>query len=260
MKQENTVEVFNFWLSSKLDDIHTCLPGQIINYEGHTKRKAEVKVMVKIRNSKNKILEIPPIKNVPVIFPSTKNFNMLFPLNKNDGCLLLFSESSIGNFLLNATNNALEADDLNRFDFSDCICIPGLWSFKNLPDAPENNTDFLIQFQDSKIQIKDNTNEIILKDKNNNIIETKNTGIKLTDLNNNIFETLSTGLNLLGASESFIKGDTLANALLTLCSTIATATSGTTAQNAAGIETIKAAFSIFNGQINNFKSTKIKGE
>jgi putative serine protease PepD len=40
----------------------------------------------------------------------------------------------------------------------------------------------------------------------------------------------------------------------------AAATSGTTAQNASGIETIKTAFSVFNGQITSFKSTKIKGE
>lgn len=158
MKQENINEVFNLWFNNKLDGVHTILPGQIVNYEGHSTRKAEVKVMVKLRNCHNQIIEIAPIKNVPVIFPSTKNFNLLFPLQKNDGCLLVFSESSIGNFLLNATNNALEADDLNRFDMSDCICIPGLWSF---PNVPNKDTGILIEITDTdKIIMKSNLGKI----------------------------------------------------------------------------------------------------
>jgi hypothetical protein len=214
MKEENIVEVFNLWFSNKTDGIHTILPGQIVNYEGHTTRKAEVKPMVKLRNCHNQIIEIAPIKNVPVMFPSTKAFNLLFPLKKNDGCLLLFSESSIGNFLLNATNNAMEADDLNRFDLSDCICIPGLWSFKNLPDAPENDDDFFLTFQNSKIQIVKDTNEIYIEDKsgnkisldgsngitvedtNGNIVEMTSTGMKLTDLNNNVIEMASTSVKI----------------------------------------------------------------
>lgn len=164
MKKENIDEVMSLWLANKLDNVHTVLPGQIVNYEGHTTRKAEVKVMLKLRNVHNKIVEISPIKNVPVIFPCTKNFNILFPLKKNDGCLLLFSESAIGDFLLNANNTAIEAEDLNRFDLSDCICIPGLYSFTNNPDVSSlNSTDFWIQFQNATINIIDSTNEIILK-------------------------------------------------------------------------------------------------
>jgi hypothetical protein len=193
-KKENIAEVFNLWFSNKMDDVHTILPGQIVNYDGHTTRKAEVKIMIKLRNVHNQIIEIDPIKNVPVIFPSTKNFNMLFPLEKGDGCLLVFAESSIGNFLLNTTDNAIDADDLNRFNLSDCICIPGLWGFANLPDTTTlNSTDFWLQFQDSTIQIKDTTNEIILKDKVTNTIETKSTGVKITDLNSNTMESTAAG-------------------------------------------------------------------
>lgn len=164
MKIENIAEVMNFWFTNKMDGVHTVIPGQILKYDGHSTRKAEVKLMVKLRNVHNEIIEISPIKNVPVIFPSTKNCNILFPLNKGDGCLLVFAESSIGNFLLNATDNARDADDLNRFDLSDCICIPGLFSFNNLPDVSGlNNTDFWIKFQNATINITDTTNSIILE-------------------------------------------------------------------------------------------------
>lgn len=101
---------------------------------------------------------------------------------------------------------------------------------------------------------------IIITDKNNNKFEYTSTGMKWTDKNGKTIESTSSELKLLGATENFIKGLTLCNAFTTLCATISTATSGTTAQNAAGIETIKAAFATFNGQISTFKSTTIKGE
>lgn len=188
MKEENITEVFNKWFSNKMDSVHTMLPGQIINYEGHTTRKAEVKIMVKIRNTHNQIIEISPIKNVPVIFQSTKNFNMVFPLEKGDGCMLIFAESSIGNFLLNATDNALEADDLNRFDLSDCICVPGLWGFANLPDVSTlNDTDFWLQFQNASINITDTTNDINIANALGNIEISGTTGTVTT---NSVLEVL----------------------------------------------------------------------
>lgn len=196
MKKNNIAEVMNLWFSNKMDNVHTMLPGQIINYEGHTTRKAEVRIMIKLRSVHNEIIEIPPIKNVPVVFPSTKNFNMLFPLKKNDGCMLIFAESAIGDFLLNSNDTIIDTEDLNRFDLSDCVCIPGLFSFTNNPDVSTlNDTDFWLQFQNSKIQIKDITNEIILEDKTGNIIQTKLTGVNITDVNNNTMESSATGWN-----------------------------------------------------------------
>lgn len=97
-------------------------------------------------------------------------------------------------------------------------------------------------------------------DVNNNIMEFTTTGIKWTSAGGKVLELTASEFKMLGATENFIKGLTLCNAFTTLCATIATATSGTTAQNAAGIETIKSAFSVFNGLIANFKSTSIKGE
>jgi hypothetical protein len=86
------------------------------------------------------------------------------------------------------------------------------------------------------------------------------------DDNNNInidvggVDIKGTLINMNAATEEFIKGNTFCTALLALCTAIATATSGSTAQNASGIETIKTAFSTFNALINNFKSATIKGE
>jgi hypothetical protein len=179
MKEESFPEVMDIFFNSKMDKVHTLIPGKIVSYDGHEKRRAEVKLMVKLRNSKNQIIEVDPIKNVPVMFPSTMDFNMLFPIKKDDGCLLLFAESCIGNFLLNSDNDPKEADDLNKFDLSDCICIPGLWSFKSLPDKPENDDDFFLIFQDASIQIKDSDNDIIIKNKKSSITLDKDGNVNI---------------------------------------------------------------------------------
>jgi len=236
---EDLSEILDIWLDSRLRRVHTILPGKIVEYD-YTTRKAKVKPLIKMKMRDNTNLSIDPIDNVPVLIYGTNKANIYIPIKKDDGVLLLFSESPMGNYLNSTTEQ--EADDLRRFNLADCIAIPGLWSFKSVPTAPDNGNDFFINFQDAKITIKDKTNDII--------IETTTGKIKIEKSGNITFND---------GTESYVKGNTLANALLALCTTISTATSGTPAQNAAGIETIKTAFSTFNAQINNFKSTQIKG-
>lgn len=142
--------VLNEWFDNKLFEIHTHIPGKIVSYSA-TERKAKVQPLIKIRDNNNDTFQIDPIDNVPVIFPSTAKFNLVFPLEKDDGCLLLFSEVSLGNYL-NGKGNIVDADDSNRFELTDCICIPGLWGLKNTPTLTGvNNTDVFIKFNNSKI-------------------------------------------------------------------------------------------------------------
>jgi hypothetical protein len=131
--KEGIVEVLDLWLDSRLKNVHTILPAKIESYSGHDKRKAQVKIQVRFRTVDGQILTIDPIDDVPVIFPSSGKFSLLFPLNKGDGCLVAFSEEGIGNFLKSTTE--VDADSLARFQLSDAICIPGLWSFKNVPSS-----------------------------------------------------------------------------------------------------------------------------
>lgn len=164
--KEETVDIFDKWISSVLDDVHTIIPGQIVQYYGHTQRKAKVKLMVKLRNVNNQIVEIQPIDDVPVIFPGTKSFSFLFPLNKGDGVLVLFSEASIGAFL--SGNVVADADDLNRFNLTDAIAIPGLWSFKNVPQSTthiiELNAAGQLEISGTTLKLKAGTQSFIKGD------------------------------------------------------------------------------------------------
>lgn len=222
------VDVLDFWLDNRLRNIHTILPGKIEQYYGHTERKAKVKPLVKLKTNNNKDIAIDPIDNVPVIFPSNSSFNFLYPLSRGDGVLLLFSESPIGNFLNSTEEQA--SDDLERFSLTDCIAIPGLWSFRSVPSTAQ------IKFE------VDSQNAIT--------IQTSTGTIKIES---------SGAITFDNGTEAFVLGTTLQTMLSTLCTTIATATSGSTVQNAAGIETIKAAFATFAGQLGTMLSTQIKG-
>lgn len=201
--KEEIVDIFDKWVGSILDDVHTVIPAKIVQYYGHTERKAKIELMVKLRNVNNQIVQVPPIDDVPVVFPGTNQFSFLFPLNPGDGILVLFSEVSLGGFL-SSNNIVIDADDLNRFNLTDAIAIPGLWSFNNAPQ----NTTHIIELNDAgQIEIKGTT------------------------------------LKLKAGTESFVLGDSHKTALLALCSAIAAITpSGSSAGNIASIQAAFSTF------------------
>ena len=134
--KEETVDIFDGWLSSRMRIMHTCIPGRIESYTGHTTRKAKVKINIQFRTIAGTFLDVPPINDVPVIFPGSGKFQLLFPLNKGDGVLIMFSEEGIGKFLKGAQD--VPSDNMSRFSLTDAIAIPGLWPFTGVPANPDN--------------------------------------------------------------------------------------------------------------------------
>lgn len=108
------------------------------------------------------------------------------------------------------------------------------------------------------IQLKRGDNQLVKLENNKNTF--KQSSSQYIEQASSSTDIKGTLLNLLGATQSFIKGDILCTAFTNLCTTIATATSGDESANASGINTIKAAFATFAGLVNSFKSTTIKGE
>lgn len=131
MKNDDIVSVFDSFFNSRAENMHTCLPGKIETFDPTT-RKASVKPLVKIQTKNGSNIDIPAISDVPVIFPSSANFSLLWNVKRGDGCLLLFAETGIGNFL-NSAGQVVNADDLSRFSLTDAICLPGLFPFSFVP-------------------------------------------------------------------------------------------------------------------------------
>ena len=146
-------DILNKSFHSNMHNVYTILPGKIESYDA-TKKKASVKPMIK-KNVRNDIISYPIITDVPVIFPSSKDGAIIFSLNKGDGCLLLFSCESMENFLSSTLINDVEPGDNRKFNLTDAICIPGLFTFTN-PGKTGGATGYESIFGDFKIII-DNT-------------------------------------------------------------------------------------------------------
>jgi len=125
MKQR-FADIMKTAIESYMLKVHTCIPGQIESFNALL-NKASVKPLIKKKVGED-ILSFPVITDVPVQFPSSGNVGMVFPLSKGDGCLILFSEISLENYL-NSVGNEVEPGDDRKFSLSDAFCIPGVSPF-----------------------------------------------------------------------------------------------------------------------------------
>jgi hypothetical protein len=131
--------------------VHTCIPGKVESYDPLTK-KASVKPLIKMKVN-NESLSYPVINNVPVVFPGSKDVVIAFPLSAGDGCLILFSEQAMENYL-SSTGKEVEPGDNRRYSVNDAICIPGLFPFTS-PGKTGGTIGLEIIFKGYKIIIND---------------------------------------------------------------------------------------------------------
>jgi len=141
MKEEIT-DAFNMLIDYRLDMLHTCLPGKILSYDAG-KRLAKVEPLVSLKTSKEVNVIYQAIENVPVMFPSGSIFSLRWDIARGDGCLILFSESGIGNYLNSSENIQVESDDSTRFSMTDAICVPGLFSFTKAQRLSKDNEIYI---------------------------------------------------------------------------------------------------------------------
>lgn len=137
---------------SMIADIHTCLPGTIETYD-YKKRKATVKPLIKKKYIEGDTQELPILVNVPIVFPCSKIAGVVFPLSRGDGVLIVFSERALERW--KSSGNVVEPGDPRKFDLSDGIAIPGLFSFKQNSFA-SNNNDLEVANKGQTITIKKN--------------------------------------------------------------------------------------------------------
>ncbi len=122
-------------IAAAFEGIHTCLPGMIEEYDPAT-RMASVKPLVKKKYANDTVAPMPVLVSVPVVWPAGSGGGVSFPLKHGDGVLLLFAERNIENFLVLGGDSL--PNDGRKFDLTDCIAIPGLYSFKDPGFAPDN--------------------------------------------------------------------------------------------------------------------------
>ena len=152
MPEPQFVNTIKKAIQANLLEIHTCLPGQIEQYD-HTKQKADVKPLIKKKYVDGSVVPMPVISNVPVVWPAGGGGSITFPLKQGDGVLLVFSERSLDTWL--SKGGDAEPGSRHKFDLSDAIAIPGLHPFTHTSNS-DNNTDFLLKYKTGKFRIDQN--------------------------------------------------------------------------------------------------------
>lgn len=152
--QNEVKEIVENWIDNKINNIHTALSGKIISYNSSNNR-ATVQPSGVYKANDYREFSYPLIYNVPVVFPTGLNggAGVTFPITGGDGCLIIFSEKQLDDFI----NNNNNSEDLRTHSLNDAICIPGLYT--NATQSNIKNPDCLCLFNGNSI-LKLNSNSL----------------------------------------------------------------------------------------------------
>lgn len=198
MKKESfdLTDVILTAINSKLIDVHTSMPGQVVSYD-RVKQTAKIQPCIKRKYSDGKTVDLPIINGVPVSFPRAKDFLIHFDLTPGDFGILVFSERSLDNW--KDKGGVVSADDPRKFNLSDAFFIPGASptatpaTLLGPAGALEivNKTASIIMDQEGKIEAK-NSGGILSMDKGGKF--------KLTNNTNELISLLSDLTNILATT------------------------------------------------------------
>lgn len=111
-------------INTYLKDVHTMLPGQIVNFDP-VEQLADIQPQLK-RNIDGELVNLPVLSQVPVRFLKSGDFTITFPLKAGDEVALYFIERSIDNWL--EDGGIQSPNDFRKFDLSDAYAVPVLYS------------------------------------------------------------------------------------------------------------------------------------
>lgn len=158
-------EVVNSHIENALSEIHTAFPAQVLRYDA-AKQCADMQPVIKKKLRDNSVLPMPVIHNVPILFPSSGGALLSFPVNEGDTMLIICCERSIDSWL-SSDGSQIDPEDTRKFNLSDAVAIPGLYTFgKNLHPA---SNDVLLQYFSANISLKNNSSISISTDSELNI-------------------------------------------------------------------------------------------
>lgn len=132
-------------------DIHTAVPATIVSFNPE-KGQATVKPVMKFTTEGGNTMDYPQISGVPVLFQQymDQKATIGFPVKPGDGCLLVVSEQSIDYWMYGQdTGTNL------KFDLTNAICIPGLFTKANSVVAEACDQDaIIVDVEGTRIAVK----------------------------------------------------------------------------------------------------------
>lgn len=107
-------------IRTELSEVHTCLPGVIVSYDG---TRAVVAPSLPKQLANGDVLPAPQIVSVPVCFPNAAGGSAMItvPLAAGDPVMLNFCERALENWLSGSDS---APDDPRQFDLTDAFATP----------------------------------------------------------------------------------------------------------------------------------------
>ena len=147
----NLTDVLDFVVDEKLKQIHTAMPGRIVDYDPRTKR-ATVQPAIDWLMTDGSTRRRPVISNVPVMQPSAGGMTVLLPVRQGDPVMLLVSERGLTEFKRSLQESR---PDVSRFfSLGDSVALLGFGAREIGPAY----TDAVC------IQAEDNSSHIALRE------------------------------------------------------------------------------------------------
>lgn len=153
MEDNGLVTAIENVIWSVLANANVCMPGKVESYS-FSDQKANIQPLIKRKYKDGSVDSYPVLTNVPVVWLRTARSGFVFPLKKGDGVLIVFIQRSTERWR-SSTGEEVEPADSRKFDLSDAVAIPGLYSLKQ-ENIAENNDDLLIKHEGTKVRIKKN--------------------------------------------------------------------------------------------------------
>ncbi|EOD2819790.1 Gp138 family membrane-puncturing spike protein [Providencia stuartii] len=157
MKQPTLLDVMNQYAQNQRYDIHTALPGKLLSCNGHS---ATVELMISHVTKEGKVIELPPLVDVPVGFYRGGGFCVTVPVREGDEGLVIFAERCIDGWYVSGKQS--QPLDHRFHDLSDAFFLPQGSSQPN--KIPNYSSDSLsLQTDDGSTFIRMQSGKIMIK-------------------------------------------------------------------------------------------------
>ncbi|MCK9435581.1 MAG: hypothetical protein M0Q12_00065 [Synergistaceae bacterium] len=121
IRSTNMIRIIRHEIKSYLMELHTSLPGEIVQYDA-SKKIARVKAHFKTTLPNGSTESLAELVNVPVKFPQTHGFIFEWALIHGDLVEISCSEQSLDTWIQQGSE--VDTLDTRRHDLSDATCAP----------------------------------------------------------------------------------------------------------------------------------------
>lgn len=151
MMQEFVQQIENT-IKESIYEIHTALPGTISKFDPAS-GMATIKPSGTMAMKNGQRLKYPSIVKVPVVFPQAggQDTVIAYPVKPGDGCVIIICENDLKPWM----SHGKDTESDMKFDLTNAVCIPGLFS--------EGNEAMQKAVEEDAIIIKNKDMEMMMK-------------------------------------------------------------------------------------------------